>query len=85
MNQSIKPTKEQIELACREVISGKDLIDERKIGKKWELIFEGHSLPPIEIMRRAAKKANPNGVWLKNGGTQTNNYLTKLGFKVVSR
>jgi hypothetical protein len=54
-------------------------------GTKWEVIINGKSYPPKEVMRFAREQYDGSNDWPKGGGWPTNEFLEKLGFKVIEK
>jgi 5-methylcytosine-specific restriction endonuclease McrBC GTP-binding regulatory subunit McrB len=52
---------------------------------KYDVIIQGKSYPPKEIMRYANLFANGTKDWPFSGGEPTNSFLTKFGFEVVDK
>lgn len=53
---------------------------------RFHLIYNGNAYPPKEIVRLAARKMGIDDLdnYRLNGGPKTNDYLIKMGFKIVT-
>ena len=51
----------------------------------YDVIINGESFPPKEIMRYAHEQMNGEIIWEKSGGEPTNLFLENLGFKIISK
>jgi 5-methylcytosine-specific restriction protein B len=51
-------------------------------GTRWEVIIDGKSYPPKEVMRFAREQFDGSKDWQKGGGWPTNEFLDKMGFEV---
>lgn len=52
---------------------------------KYEVIVDEKRYPPKEIMRYAHEQFNGEKIWFNTGGKPTNQFLEKLGFKIVNK
>lgn len=75
-------TKEHVLKGIEEIKkSNKPLTD----GTRWEVIINGESYPPKEVMRYARKQYDGSDNWPKGGGWPTNQYLEKIGFLIRNK
>lgn len=51
-------------------------------GTRWEVVIDGKSYPPKEVMRFAREQYDGSKDWPKGGGWPTNDFLEKMGFEV---
>ena len=51
----------------------------------YDVIIDGESYPPKEIMRYAHEEMDGEHIWERSGGEPTNRYLEELGFEIVEK
>lgn len=82
---SFQPDK----ITREDVIKAAQIIDSGKIGvrpsTKFDVIINGKSYPPKDIMRLAHKEANGEYLWHPSGGEPTNKYLSRLNFEIQEK
>jgi len=77
-----KITREHILSAITKIeTEGVELID----STRWLVEINGKQYPPKEIMRYAHEQLNGEKIWERTGGSQTNNYLENMGFKITDK
>lgn len=75
-------TRDHIEKAVQKIKNdGIDLYP----STGYDVIIDGETYPPKEIMRYAHEQMNGEKIWERSGGEQTNKYLENLGFQVVEK
>jgi|GEM_PF-330622 len=52
---------------------------------KFDVLIEGTTYPPKEIMRYAHEQMNGQHKWELGGGKATNKYLERMGFNIISK
>ncbi len=52
---------------------------------RFDVVINGISYPPKEVMRYAHKLMNGEYIWERSGVEPTNKYLTALGFEIKSK
>lgn len=52
---------------------------------KFDILYEGKTYPPKEVMRLAHQYANGEYLWEITGGEPTNKYVKALGFLIVNK
>ena len=52
---------------------------------KFDVLIEGTTYPPKEIMRYAHEQMNGQHKWELGGGKATNKYLERMGFDIISK
>ncbi|UCS93775.1 AAA family ATPase [Echinicola marina] len=52
---------------------------------RWNVVINGQSFPPKEIMRYAHQEMNGEFLWTYGGGEATNKWLKQFDFKIVSK
>lgn len=82
---AFKPT----EITREHVLKGIEEIKKSKKpltdGTRWEVIIDGKSYPPKEVMRFAREQFDGSKDWPKGGGWPTNEFLEKMGFEVKEK
>ena len=77
-----KITRDHIEKAVQKIKDqGIDL--HSSIG--YDVIINGETFPPKEIMRYAHEQMNGERTWERSGGEPTNKYLENLGLEIVEK
>ncbi len=77
-----KITKEHIISAITKIeTEGVELID----STRWLVEINGKQYPPKEVLRYAHEQMNGEKIWERTGGSQTNNYLENMGFKIIDK
>jgi len=75
-------TKEHIESAVKKIEAEQiELIP----STRWDVIINGKTYPPKEIMRYAHEAMNGEKIWERGGGPQTNTYLERFGFEIKEK
>jgi len=77
-----KIKQEHIIEAAQQIDSGEYKIRE---STGYDVVINGETYPPKEIMRFAHEKATGEYLWHRGGGESTNRYLKALGFKIVGK
>ncbi|ARN76948.1 hypothetical protein BST97_02440 [Nonlabens spongiae] len=80
--QPEKITKEHVLKAFEEIDSGKIGI---RPSTKYDILYEGQTYPPKDVMRLAHEYATGDYLWHPGGGEPTNKYLRNLGFDVLNK
>jgi len=52
---------------------------------RFDVVINGKTYPPKEVMRFAHAEMNGESLWPISGGKPTNDYLTKLGFEILTK
>ena len=52
---------------------------------KFDILFEGKTYPPKDVLRLAHQYANGEHLWEITGGEPTNKYLKALGFLIINK
>jgi 5-methylcytosine-specific restriction protein B len=75
-------TKQHILSAIKRIVNENiDLIP----STKYDVIIEGKSYPPKEVMRYSHEEMNGERVWELSGGEPTHKYLRKFDFEIVNK
>lgn len=77
-----KITKEHILDAVKKIESESIVM---KPSTKYDVIINGKSYPPKEVMRYANFMANNTKEWTNSGGEPTNRYLKDFGFEIIDK
>lgn len=82
---SFEPHKitQQHVLNAAEAIDAEQLV--LKPSTKYDVIVNGKSYPPKDLMRLAHQQATGVYQWDKTGGDETNKYLINLGFQIKEK
>ncbi|MBC3847728.1 EVE domain-containing protein [Winogradskyella echinorum] len=80
--QPDKINREHVLRAFKEIDSGE--IGVRQ-STKFDILHEGKTYPPKDVMRLAHEYATGEYLWLPGGGEPTNKYLKNLQFKIVNK
>lgn len=71
------------------ILKGIKAIEEENLALKsstrWNVIINGKSYPPKEVMRFARFEYDGSYDWPKSGGWPTNDYLEKMDFEIVDK
>lgn len=71
------------------IIDAVNKIEKEKVflepSTKFDVVINGKSYPPKEIMRYAHELMNGEHIWHRSGGEPTNKYLSSLGFEIRSK
>lgn len=82
---SFEPTK----ITQTHVIKAAEIIDTKeqslRSSTKYDVIVNGKSYPPKDLMRLAHEQATGIYQWNKSGGDETNKYLENLGFQIQEK
>lgn len=82
-------TFEPEKITKQHVLEGIKKIETEKIelepSTKYDVLINGKSYPPKEVMRFAHEMMNGEHIWERTGGEPTNKYLTALGFEVTDK
>lgn len=73
--------KHVLDAVARIEKEGLKLID----STKYDVIINGRKYPPKEIMRLARFEYDGDDFWKYGGGSSTNKYLEKMGFKIIDK
>lgn len=73
--------KHVLDAVARIQKEGLKLID----STKYDVIINGRKYPPKEIMRLARFEYDGDDFWKYGGGSSTNKYLEKMGFKIIDK
>lgn len=82
---AFQPDKIKREHILKAIKSIKDGNQNVKASTKYDIIFEGNTYPPKEVIRLAHQFATGEYVWKKSGGEPTNSYIRALGFEVINK
>jgi hypothetical protein len=52
---------------------------------KFDILYQGKTYPPKDVMRLAHEYATGEYLWIPGGGEPTNKYLRSLGFEIISK
>jgi 5-methylcytosine-specific restriction protein B len=74
-----KITREHIFKAIKRI---KDQKIELIASTKYDVIIDGNTYPPKDLLRFAHEEMNGENSWENSGGEPTNKYLVNLGFEV---
>lgn len=80
--QPEKITREHILKAAHKIDKG-DI--EIRPSTKFDVIVNGKSYPPKDLMRLAHEEATNEYLWVPGGGEPTNKHLRRLGFEVTQK
>lgn len=56
-----------------------------KPSTRFDVVINGKTYPPKEVMRFAHAEMNGDAIWSISGGKPTNDYLKKFGFEIVKK
>jgi 5-methylcytosine-specific restriction protein B len=75
-------TKEHILSAVKKIEKQQiDLIP----STRWDVVINGKTYPPKEVMRYAHEAMNGEKLWKPSGGPPTNTYLERFGFEIKEK
>lgn len=80
--QPEKIIREHVLQALKEIDGGE--IGVRQ-STKFDILYEGKTYPPKDVMRLAHEYAKGEYLWHPGGGEPTNKYLKALGFSIISK
>lgn len=80
--QPEKIRREHVLQALKEIDGGEKGVRQ---STKFDILYEGKTYPPKDVMRLAHEYATGGYEWLPSGGEPTNKYLKALGFKIVNK
>lgn len=80
--QPEKITREHVLKAIKDIDD--EVVDTRP-STKFDILYEGKTYPPKDVMRLAHEYATGEYLWIPGGGEPTNKYLKALDFVIVDK